>query len=126
MSLRVLTDEHISPTVAHRLVPLGFDVICARDRGLLGWKDWDLMPWCIEHQRTICTKNGPDFEREHDRCLARGDDHCGVLIVGEWTPDEIYWALRSYLEEDPGRTLTNTVVFLEQAPPEFIRARSGG
>jgi predicted nuclease of predicted toxin-antitoxin system len=124
VATRVLTDEHISPTVAHRLVALGFDVVCVRDRGLLGWKDWQLMPWCIEHHRTICTNNGPDFVREHDRCLARGDDHPGVLIIGDWTPDEIYWALRSFLEEASERTLTNTVVFLEKATPEFIRART--
>ena len=118
MPLKLLTDEHISPTVAHRLVELGFDALCARDRGLLGWKDWELMPWCIEHQRAICTKNGPDFEREHHRCLARGESHPGVLVAGEWTPDEIYWALRSYLEADPERILTNTVVFLETVTPE--------
>jgi hypothetical protein len=41
--VRLLTDEHISPEVAHQLTNAGFDVICARDRGLLGWDDWDLM-----------------------------------------------------------------------------------
>ena len=56
------------------------------------------MRWCIEHKRAIFTKNGPDFEREHERCRQRGVDHYGVLIVEDWPPDEIYWALRQHPE----------------------------
>lgn len=126
MPISILTDEQISPQVAHRLVQDGFDVICVRDRSLLGWNDWELMDWCIQNGRAICTKNGPDFEREHARCLARGEEHPGVLILEEWPRDVIYWALRQFLEENDDPTLLmNQVVRLAQASPEFIRNRSG-
>ena len=123
----MLTDEGISPETAHRLVEAGFDVICVRDRGMLGWDDWDLMRWCIEHGRAICTKNGADFEREHRRCRQRGENHYGVLIVEDWSREEVYWALRQYLEEHPDPVpLINEVVRIEKASPEFIRERSPG
>ena len=50
MPLAILTDEHIAIEIAHRLVDLGFDVVCARDRGLLRRKDWELMPRYITHR----------------------------------------------------------------------------
>jgi predicted nuclease of predicted toxin-antitoxin system len=125
--IQVLTDEHISPQVAHQLAAAGFDVICARDRGLLGWEDWDLMRWSIEHGRTICTKNGADFEREHHRCQQRGENHYGILVMEDWNRTEVYWALRQYLEADPDPALlTNQVVRLSKATPDFIHERSSG
>jgi hypothetical protein len=85
------------------------------------------MRWSIEHGRTICTKNGVDFEREHRRCRQRGEDHCGILVLEDWTRDEVYWALRQYLEADPdSMLLINQVVRLTKATAEFIRERSGG
>jgi predicted nuclease of predicted toxin-antitoxin system len=99
--LRVILDEHISPTVALRLQPLGCDVVSIRDRGWLGKKDWELMPLCIRHRYTMFTNNADDWKREHARCLARGETHPGVLIVGDWTTEEYYWALRAYFEASP-------------------------
>jgi hypothetical protein len=88
MPLQILTDEHVSPEVARRLVALGFHVISVRDRRMLGWKDWELMRWCRERRHAICTKDGPDLAREHERCLAHRTDHAGVIILGgDWTPD---------------------------------------
>jgi predicted nuclease of predicted toxin-antitoxin system len=114
---RILTDAHISPSVSHNLTALGFDVVCARDRGLQDWEDWDLMAWCIKEQRAICTKNRRHFEREHQRCQDRGERHYGVLIVGEWTTEEIYRTLRYYLEVDPSHAPINQVEYLQKASP---------
>jgi predicted nuclease of predicted toxin-antitoxin system len=125
--VRLLTDEHISPQVAHQLAEAGFDVICARDRGLLGWDDWDLMRWSIEHGRAICTKNGADFESEHRRCRQRGEDHHGILILEDWPRHEVYWALRQYLEADPDPArLTNQIVRVTKATPDFVQEHSAG
>lgn len=125
MPVRILTDEHISPTVARDLYALGHDVIPVHDRNLLGKKDWELMAWCIREGRAICTVNGDDLEREHRRCRARGEDHPGVLVVGDWLTDEIYWALLQYLESDPDPDfLTNQVVEIPPASPDFIEGHT--
>jgi predicted nuclease of predicted toxin-antitoxin system len=123
--LRILTDAHISPGVAHQLTAIGFDVVCTRDRGLQDWEDWDLIAWCNQEQRAICTKNRRHFEREHRRCVERGEHHYGVLIIGEWTTNEIYWALRQFLEAKPDRSLNDQVVYISKASPDFIQAHSG-
>jgi len=96
---KLLLDEHISPTIAHRLTELGFDVVCVRDRGLLGFEDWDLMEWCGNEGRAICTNNEDDFETEHQKYSSRGESHFGIIIVGEWSTDEIFAVLRAFLEK---------------------------
>jgi Domain of unknown function (DUF5615) len=123
--LSVLLDEHLSVETAYQLTAVGFRVTPARDRGLLGCQDWELLPWCIEHDFAICTRNGREFERQHLQ-WARGKDHFGVLIVGWlWTQEEIYWALRQYLEAAPDPALlVNQVVHLPPAAEEFIRERT--
>jgi predicted nuclease of predicted toxin-antitoxin system len=119
--LRVLLDEHIKPEIAHRLTELGYDVVCARDRGLANRKipDWELMRWCIINERAICTQNGPHFRREHEECQRRGEQHYGVLVVGRmWSTEQIYWALREYLEASPDPALLmNQVIALSEAMP---------
>jgi hypothetical protein len=125
--LRVLTDEHVTPEVSHRLQAVGYEVACVRDRGLLHCEDWELMRWCIDHEYAICTHNRRHFEREHRHCQARGEVHCGILILEvEWPRDDIYWALRQYLEGDPDPALLkNQVEYLLRASPDFVRERSG-
>jgi hypothetical protein len=78
--LRILLDEHISPTVAHELTELFYDVVALRDRSLLHLDDWDRMAWCIQYQRAICAKNRDHFEREHRRYQKRDEDHWGGAL----------------------------------------------
>ena len=53
MPFRVLTDEHLPPTIGPDLAMLGYDVVPVHHRGLLGWEDWDLMAWCVREQRSL-------------------------------------------------------------------------
>jgi hypothetical protein len=127
VSLRLLTDEHIAPEISHRLTVLGFDVVCVRDRGLLHQEDWELMRWCVDHQYAICTRNRRHFERQHRDFRSRGELHNGILILDiEWTPEEICWALRQYLESGPDPALlVNQVKYIPPATPAFVQERSG-
>lgn len=125
MPIRVIIDEHLSPTVALRLQQLGYDVLSVRDRGWLGKKDWELMPLCIQNGYTMFTNNADDWKREHGRCLARGQTHHGILIVGDWTTDEYYRALRAYLDGNPDPPLLNQVVYLPKASAGFRNESSG-
>lgn len=97
MALALLLDEHLSPSIAHELATLLYDVTCARDRGLLGMADWDLIDWCTDNGRVICTQNARHFERGHRRYQAQGKVHFGIVIVGEWTTPETFQALRTLL-----------------------------
>jgi hypothetical protein len=126
VAVAVLLDEHIRLATAYRLVALGLDVVPLRDRGLLEFEDWALLAWCVENERVICTRNRLDFQVEHRRRRGRGESHPGILIVERhWNQDQIYWALRQFLEADPDPTLLiNQVVDLPPATAEFIEVRT--
>jgi predicted nuclease of predicted toxin-antitoxin system len=110
---KLLLDEHLSPTIARRLTALGFDVTSVRDRGLLGVDDWDLMEWCSNEGRAICTCDDDDFETEHWKYLARGAIHFGIITVGEWTIEQMFVALKAFLEGTEDTDLLNLFITLE-------------
>lgn len=106
MAPKLLLDEHLSPSVAHRLT-------CVRDRGLAGLKDWRLMEWCIGEGRAICTENDEDFEKLHNRYLAAGTDHFGIITVDEWPTERLFHALKAFLERTEDIDLLNQCVGLD-------------
>jgi predicted nuclease of predicted toxin-antitoxin system len=125
LPLRVLIDEHISPTVALRLQQLGFYAVASvRDRNLIGKQDWELIAWCIRNQHAMFTNNEKDWEQLHKQCVDRGEQHCGILLVGDWTTDEYYWCLRQYLELSADPPPTNRLIPIQKASPDFIKSRS--
>jgi predicted nuclease of predicted toxin-antitoxin system len=111
---KLVLDEHLSPSVAHRLAALGYDVTCLRDRGLLGADDWDLMAWCEGEGRAVCTQNVRHFEREHERYQASGRLHFGIITVPEWATEQIFRALEAFLQRTEDSDLLNQFVPLEE------------
>ena len=62
MSFRLFIDECLSPELVDQAVAAGYmESTCSRDRGLLSWKDWQLVPYVIEHNFTLVTHNSRDF-----------------------------------------------------------------
>lgn len=114
MAPELLLDEHLSPTVAHRLTTLYFDVTCVRDRGLLGLQDWELMERCVGEGRAICTENESDFRKEHQRYRAEGRDHFGIISVPEWPTERLYRVLHAFLERTEDVDLLNELITLDE------------
>jgi predicted nuclease of predicted toxin-antitoxin system len=113
---RLLLDEHLSPSVAHRLTELLFDVVSVRDRGLAGLKDWQLMEWCVSEGRTLCTENARDFEKQHELCLAADTDHFGIVTVPEWPTEQLFRELKAFLERTDDIDMLNRLVALQDSP----------
>lgn len=62
MTLRLLIDECLSPELVDQAIADGHvESTCARDRGLLGMKDWDVARYAVEHDFTLVTHNARDF-----------------------------------------------------------------
>lgn len=55
MSLKLLVDENISPLVAMELRRLGYDAVHAKDVGLKGCKDMQLMAFARKTGRSLVT-----------------------------------------------------------------------
>jgi predicted nuclease of predicted toxin-antitoxin system len=78
VSIKLLLDENISPTVAHVLtVEDGFDVCHVRDRGLLEATDREVFARAFAQDRVLVTKNVADFVK-----LARAAElHAGIFLL---------------------------------------------
>ncbi len=117
MPLRILIDEDLSPTIAHGLWRLGYQATSVRDRGRLGMKDWELLPWLSAEGLTICTDNGEEWTNRMEAWRASGKDHHDLMVVDQrWGTDGILRALERYLQSDAPDSLLNRIVFV--APPD--------
>lgn len=120
--LRIIVDEDLSPSIAQELWALGFEATSIRDRGMLGWKDWQLLPWLTRELWTLCTDNGAEWERRARRWREQGNSHCGVLIVRQaWGTDGVVRALNSYLSTEAPDSLMNEVIWVP--PPDSVDPR---
>ena len=62
MTYRLLIDECLSPELVEVAIGAGYaESSCARDRGLLRAKDWELMAYVVSGDFTLVTHNSRDF-----------------------------------------------------------------
>ncbi len=83
--MRLLLDEMISPRIARELRERGHDVQAVkRDRlELSGRSDRELIRLMADEERAIVTNDVADYQPLHDRLLADGEQHAGMIF----TPD---------------------------------------
>jgi predicted nuclease of predicted toxin-antitoxin system len=81
--VRIVLDEMVSFRVANQLRDLGHDVVAIkRDRPELEQRaDAELVRDMAVERRAIVTTNVRDFRVVHERMLARGEDHYGIVFT---------------------------------------------
>jgi predicted nuclease of predicted toxin-antitoxin system len=80
--MRFLIDENMgSPRLASRLRAQGHDPVLAGDAGLLSATDARVLIWAIAQGLPVLTRDSEDFEDWHDRIMAAGGHHPGILVV---------------------------------------------
>lgn len=85
--MRLLLDEMISPRVARELREAGHDVqAIKRDRpDLGGHSDREIVRRMSAERRAIVTNDIADFQAIHDRMLAAGEEHAGMIFTFDVT-----------------------------------------
>lgn len=82
--MRLLLDEMIGPRVAAALRDRGHDVESVVEQiDLRGLPDEVIIEHAADSKRVLVTRNVADFARLHQRWLADGRRHAGVLFVTE-------------------------------------------
>jgi len=117
--VRLLLDEMISPKIARELRSFGHDVQAVKkDRpDLTGRGDREIVRQTTTERRAIVTNDIADFQALHDRLLAAGEEHYGMIFtfdatmprsraaIGQWVQ-----TLAQLLGEHPGEdSLRNRV-----------------
>jgi predicted nuclease of predicted toxin-antitoxin system len=85
--VRLLLDEMISPRIAGELRAEGHDVQAVkRDRpDLAGRGDHEIVRQMAAERRAIVTNDIADFAAIHDRLLAAGEEHFGMIFTFDAT-----------------------------------------
>jgi hypothetical protein len=98
--LRLLLDEMISWRIAADLRARGHDVVAVkRDRTALeGRLDPTLLAAAALERRAVVTNNVRDYRQAHERMLARGEDHYGVVYTYDDTLPRMKVAIPLWVE----------------------------
>lgn len=85
--MRLLLDEMISPRVARELRARGYDVQAVKqDRpDLASRSDLELVRQMAAERRVIVTNDIADFQAMHDRLVASGEEHHGMIFTYDAT-----------------------------------------
>ena len=105
-------DEDVSVGIVENLRTRGFDVLSARDADTLGKSDDDQMLYAVSQQRAIVTHNRTDFERQHEKFLAQGLKHYGVIIAKRRKDGEVAAKLLALLDQVTAEEMENQLRFI--------------
>ncbi len=84
--ISIYFDENVTLELARILTRRGFDVLTARDAGMLGRSDADQLEFAISQERAIVTHNRDDFLDLNSRYLSENKRHFGIIILRRREP----------------------------------------
>ena len=122
--MKLLLDEHYSPTIAEELRKAGHDVVSGQERDdLRGLDDRELWGRASAERRALMTENVADFMPLVRAAAAQGDRHLGVVFTsprsmprGVGTIGLYVEVLDAFLREHPGaEALLDQVAWLGPA-----------
>jgi hypothetical protein len=80
--IRLYVDEDAEETaVVDALRSRGVDLLTTLESGMIRSTDEEQLAFAASEERTIYSLNVGDFCQLHSEFLARGRDHCGILII---------------------------------------------
>lgn len=85
----VYLDEDVSVVLADMLRSRGFKAATTRDAMRLGSTDEQQLEHAIGQQMVLLTHNRVHFEALHNRCLADGREHWGIVIAARRRPQQM-------------------------------------
>lgn len=79
--MKLVLDEHLSPTIAVELRRRRHEVVAAAEVGLSQQSDAALLARAVAEGWAVVTANYGDFRELHRLYLSRGEHHLGIVFV---------------------------------------------
>ncbi len=76
-------NEHLSWHLAEQLRKYGFDVTSTIELGMVEEDDAEQLAFAVSQQRAIVSLNHKHFAPLHDRYIAEGKEHWGIILSTE-------------------------------------------
>lgn len=81
--LKLYLDEMIPVDLTLILRQYGYNVLTAKDAGMLGKSDFEQLEFSVSEYRAILTFNIGDFMRLHNHWLSQNIKHKGIIVSPE-------------------------------------------
>lgn len=112
--LKLNLNEHLSPRLAVQLRRYGYDVTSTQESMLLAEDDATQLAHAASEQRAIVTFNFTDFVVLHERYLAQGQDHWGIILSSEESIGVLMHRLLRLLNSVSADELKNQIRWLNE------------
>jgi alpha-amylase/alpha-mannosidase (GH57 family) len=94
-SPKLYLNEHLSPRLVTQLRRYGFDATSSQAANMLSEADDQQLALAVSQQRALVTFNVSDFARLHEKYLADGKEHWGIILsTEEWISVLLHRLLR--------------------------------
>lgn len=111
---KLYLNEHLSPRIARELRKYGFDAISSQETQMLSRDDEEQFAWAASEGRAIVTFNFSDFVVLHERYLAQGKTHSGIVFSTAETVAVLLHRLLRLLNSVSAEELKNQIRWLNE------------
>lgn len=111
---KLYLNEHLSPRLAVQLRKHGFDVVTSQEAQLLSADDDEQLAYATAQQRALVTFNFSDFVTRHERYLAEGEEHWGIVLSTEEPIGTLLHRLLRLLNTVSANELKNQIRWLNE------------
>jgi len=107
-------NEHLSPRLAEQLRQHGFDVTTSQEMQMLSDDDDAQLEYAASTQRAIVTFNVRDFMPLHEKFLAEGREHWGIVFSTQESIAVLFHRLLKLLNTVKAEELKNQTRWLNE------------
>lgn len=111
-------DEMIPLDLALVLRQYGYNVLTAKDAGMLGKNDKEQLEFSVSYGRTILTFNISDFVRLHHHWLQAGKKHKGIVVSPEIKISALVKLCLKFLATINEGEIDNQIRYLQEFLPK--------
>jgi len=79
--ISLFIDENVDEKLGPVLRRYGYVVQTVREAGWKGRKDEELLEYAVQKRMAVLSHNIADFARLHERWLAEGKEHYGIILT---------------------------------------------
>ena len=110
--IALLLDENVDEKLGPALRHYGYDALTVREAGRRGRSDEEQLDYAASTGRALLSHNIADFARLHERWLAQGREHWGILLTEEIDFRNLLRRILRALDRYSADEAKNRVIFI--------------
>ena len=110
--IEIYLDENVHVLIAKIVQSHGFKALTTQDAGRKGTSDARQLEFASKEGYAILTHDRVDFEELAAEYFALGENHCGIVILADNSPQEIARRMIVILNAFTADKMTNQIIYI--------------